>query len=74
MFSLTLIVYPQFNLEEQVLLHSLVKEPFRMPSEPSMVLSWVSSVIDHDIRGDDEPVLSLTDGSNVKLMKMSVLA
>lgn len=73
MFSLTLIIDPPFSLGEQLLLLLLVDGPLHMPSVHSMVLSWVSLVVDHNIHADDEPALSVTDGANVKFMKMSRL-
>lgn len=68
--SLPFIVYPQFILEEQLLLHSLCTPLLYTACCSHGILS---GVVDYSLHDVDEPVLSLTDGSNVELMKMSVL-
>lgn len=67
--SLPFIVYHQFILEEQLLLHSLCTS-LLYTACCSRILS---GVVDYSLPDVGEPVLSLTDGSNVELMKMSLL-
>lgn len=72
-FSLTFVVYPQFSLGEQLCLHPPVSGSLHMPAVCSRRSREAPQWVDHNIRGDDGPVLSFPDGPNVRLVKMSIL-